>query len=116
MLSASLNRKDVDARLIVPEKYIDDGTLSSFGGILNRETRKYKRMVLLSRAIILEYPYEKIYNPFRRRFGFYKDILNKKSILCINEDWQNFVPDSIDELFLNGLSVGELPDSEAEEA
>lgn len=110
------NRRDVDVKLVVPEKYTDDGTVSSVGGVLNRETRKYKRMVLLSSAIILEYPYERIYNPFRRRFGFYKDILNEKNILCINEDWQNFAPDSIDELFLNGLSVGELADNEVEEA
>jgi len=78
-------KKAADVWFVVPEKYKDDGTLSSLGKIVNKETRKYKGLVLLSSQIFTDYNNEKIYNPFRKRFGFYKDIITKKDIVYISD-------------------------------
>ncbi|MBP3390420.1 MAG: hypothetical protein J6L58_01865, partial [Clostridia bacterium] len=78
-------KKAADVWLVVPERYKDDGTLSSLGKIVNKETRKYKGLVLLSSQIFTDYNDEKIYNPFRKRFGFYKDIITKKDIVYISD-------------------------------
>lgn len=72
---------DANVMLVVPEGYKDDGALSDVGSVLEKETKKYKHAVLLSRDIYVEYPPEVFYNPFRKRYGYYKDILSKKSIV-----------------------------------
>ena len=78
-------KKAADVWFVVPERYKDDGTLSSLGKIVNKETRKYKGLVLLSSQVFTDYNNEKIYNPFRKRFGFYKDIITKKDIVYISD-------------------------------
>lgn len=74
-----------DVWFVVPERYKDDGTLSTIGKIVNKETRKYKSLVLLSSQIFTERADQHSYNPFRKRYGFYKDIITKKDIVYLND-------------------------------
>lgn len=85
-------RTDADVMLVVPEKYQDDGSLSSIGKLVNKESRKYKSFVLLSETIFTNAPKEQGYNPFRKRYGFYKDVLTKKQIVYLEkpEDTDNW--------------------------
>ncbi len=86
-LFAKLSAKNTsaDVWLVVPERYKDDGTLASLGKIVNKETRKYKSLVLLSSQIFTDYYGKKTYNPFRKRFGFYKDIIARKDIVYLSD-------------------------------
>ena len=78
-------RSDADVYFVVPEKYQDDGSLKSIEKIVNKETRRYKSLVLLSGLIYTDFPEAKGYNPFRKRYGFYKDVMSKKNIVYLNE-------------------------------
>lgn len=79
---------DAKVVLVVPERYNDDGSLSAIGPIVYKESRKYKSLVLLSDRIFCKIPEGQEYNPFRKRYGFYKDILTDKKVVCL-EDLEN---------------------------
>ncbi len=94
---------DAKVMLVVPEGYKNDGTLSQDDAVLEKETRNYKRTLLLSRAVYVEYPPETFYNPFRKRYGYYKDILSKKPVISFYGQ-----PEGIDaENFYSAVLKGE---------
>ena len=66
---------------VVPEGYKCDKSINASGIVLEKESRRYKRKILLSSAIVIENPENKTYNPFRRRFGFYKNIIVNKPLI-----------------------------------
>lgn len=65
--------------LVVPEGYKNENSLLADDALLEKETRKYKRTLLLSKEVFIDYPPEVFYNPFRKRYGYYKDIMCSKS-------------------------------------
>ncbi|MBQ1187227.1 MAG: stealth conserved region 3 domain-containing protein, partial [Clostridia bacterium] len=84
--SLTKQRPEANVYLVVPERYKDDGSLKSIGKIINKETRKYKSLVLLSSLVYTDYPESKGYNPFRKRYGFYKDVMSKKNVVYLGTE------------------------------
>lgn len=72
---------DKEIYLVLPEGAKGNSELGDERHLLFRESRKYKSMLLTAQCIFTEMSEDKGYNPFRKRYGFYKDILNTVKIV-----------------------------------
>ena len=72
---------DKEIYLVLPEGAKGNSELGDEKHLLFRESREYKSMLLTAQCIFTEMSEDKGYNPFRKRYGFYKDILNTVKIV-----------------------------------
>ena len=90
---ASKHFPDAKVMLVVPEGYKNEDGLLTDDLLLEKETRKYKQILLLSKEIFIDYPSDVFYNPFRKRYGYYKDIMCSKSFTSFHYDSDDSEPD-----------------------
>lgn len=90
---ASKHFPDAKVMLVVPEGYKNEDGLLPDDMLLEKETRKYKQILLLSKEIFIDYPSDVFYNPFRKRYGYYKDIMCSKSFTSFHYDSDDSEPD-----------------------
>lgn len=69
------HHREIDARFVINADCADYAAMKAVGPVLKRDSLKHKLYLLLSDYVISSQAESEIYNPFRKHFAPYRDIL-----------------------------------------
>lgn len=68
------NHKEIDARYVIASDSADFKRIKKIGPVVKRDSKKHKRLLLLSEYVISSHAEAEIFNPLKQDLPFYRDI------------------------------------------